>query len=932
MGKKALSLFLTFVLVCGCFSIFGEAVSSSKITNSLTFAELTEEQLETVNNGGKVSSVYTSRMSKKAKTNKNGNLPAEFTLSSDTEISAGNQGKLATCWAFSALVSSETGLKQKNIDTNLSESHLAWFSYSSENQQKSFAYIFSDYDPFMNGGFDYTATDCLANWYGPADEESYPYSNSVISEDARFDCVAHLQNVISFPEYEYEDESQQKLAAKTLVNQVKSEMYKTRQAVDASFLSSSLKQCFNSETNAWYNPTGSHTDHAVSIIGWDDNFPKENFNNSDSIEEDGAWLVVNSWGTDWGDDGLFWLSYEDVTIDYDGIYLYESRANYENIYSYDESIQYSPIGFDDSTEIYMSNVFCAEKDEVLEAVSFYTTDVETQYTVKIYTELENGENPSSGKLEAEFSGIKSLPGYYTEKLTEGISLKAGEKFSVAVYLKNPTQILTAQVEAIYMDYKIQSSEDVGEKGESFVSRDGESWEDIYGKTVKGFDGNAYMRLGNFAIKAFTSEDKYVKFSVDSGEIPFTEKLELQCLSADEIYYTTDGSDPKIDGILYTEPVSVLCKSTVKAVAKRDGVFGKVYSRTYSQAAATLTSLVFSSAYSKTEVDVSENNIGDILVDNSCREVEITAVSSHNISINEMPVQSGETVKLALEEYEENKVVITVSENGYRDRTYTAAVFINPIGYDYENETVFFDEEKVTVQTKYYQPVKNGQSVTRWLDASYSMTFSVELEEKSLLVNLPERKSLPMPDIDYLNERSVQKYGSRVYYKLSEDESFDEEHYAENGYIPAFPGKTVYLYRKAGNGKFSSKTVEWVIPERPSLPDVQAEKVKKTKVKLTYYENLSYSCLDESVKISEGTFKNLTPGENYLFEVFIPATDKSFSSEIRYLEITSKTDKWFESLKESINNENNGDSFLNSVRVFFAKIIYNVRIFLLNIFE
>lgn len=932
MVKKALSLFLTFVLGCGCFSLLGEAVSSSKITSSLTFAELTEEQLEVVNSGGKISSVYTSQLSTKARTNKSVRLPEEFNLSSDNEISAGNQGKLATCWAFSALISSETGLKQKNIDTNLSESHLAWFSYSSENQQKAFAHIFSDYDPFMNGGFDYTATGSLANWFGPADEESYPYSSSAISEDARFDCVAHLQNVISFPEYEYEDEAQQKLAAKALVNQVKNEMYKTRQAVDISFLSANMKQCFNSETNAWYNPTGNRTDHAVTVIGWDDNFPKENFNNSDSIEDDGAWLVVNSWGSGWGDDGLFWLSYEDVTIDYDGIYLYESNTNYENIYSYDESIQYSPIGFDDSTEIYMSNVFCAEKDEVLEAVSFYTTDVETQYTVKIYTELEDGENPSSGKLMSEFSGIKALPGYYTEELTEGIDLKGGEKFSVVVYLNNPTQVLTAQVEAIYMDYRIQSSEDVGNAGESFVSQDGEGWVDIYGKAIKGFDGNAYMRLGNFAIKAFTSEDKYVKFSVDSGEIPFTEKLELQCLSADEIYYTLDGSDPRTDGILYTEPISVLCASTVKAAAKRDGTFGKVYSRKYSQAGATLTSLIFSSAYSKIEADVTQTELGDILVDNSCREVEITAVSHYSISLNGTPIQSGETVKLPVEEYKENKLVITVSGNGYTDKTYTASVFVNPLGFDYENETVFFDEEKVTVQTKYYQPVKSGQSVTRWLDASYTMTFSVDFDEKSLLVNLPERNSLPEPEIDYKNERSVQKYGSRVYYKFSQDESFDENRYIENDYIPAFAGKTVYLYRKSGNGKFSSKTVEWVIPERPTLPDVQVEKVKKTKSELTYYESLTYSCLDESVKISEGTFENLTPGESYLFEVFIPATDKSFSSEILSFEITTNTDKNFERLKEIIGEKSSDNSFAENLRLFFAKIIYNIRIFIAKIFE
>ena len=56
-------------------------------------------------------------------------------------------------------------------------------------------------------------------------------------------------------------------------------------------------------------------DHAVSIIGWDDNFSKDNFPVNIRPNTDGAYLAVNSWGSAWGDKGCFWISYEDNWVE-----------------------------------------------------------------------------------------------------------------------------------------------------------------------------------------------------------------------------------------------------------------------------------------------------------------------------------------------------------------------------------------------------------------------------------------------------------------------------------------------------------------------------------------------------------------------------------------------------------------------------------------
>ncbi len=925
MKRKIISLVLSTAFILSTFSALPAKAIAYSGKGELTFHALSEEEKEIVNSGGRVSCAVTSAMPVSKKSNKAVNLPEEFAVGHVNKT--GDQGEFGTCWAFAALTSSETGLAQKGIDTELSESHLSYFAYSSANQKKAFKYIFSDYDPFNNGGFDFTACGALSNWYGPAADEDFPYSNVKLNEKYRNESVAHLQNMISFPEYEYENEDEQVQARRLLVQQVKEQMYKTKQAVDISYLASNRSENFNEETNAWYNYIGSYTNHSVTIVGWDDNFPKENFNNSKYIENDGAWLVQNSWGEGWGEKGFFWLSYEDVTIDYIGIYLYESKENYEKIYSHDESVQYTPIGFNDSTDIFMANVFVSENDDVLEAVSFYTTDVGTEYTVKIYTSLENKNDPVSGRLRAEISGIKTLPGYYTENLTEGVELEKGENFSIVVYLKNPTVTLTAQVEAIYMEYRIQSVLNVSNAGESFVSQDGEDWEDIHTKVIKGFDGpSEYMRLGNFAIKAFTSSDKHVKFSLDSGKISFAEKLELTCLSADEIYYTTDGSDPRENGKLYKKPFSISDAVVVKAAAKDENGFGQVYEREYVQAVTALDSVTFSSASESIAVDLISTTPEIILIESGSKTVGVTAESDFEITINGEIAESGETVQIPVDEYVTNRIEITVSADGYKTHDYVFDVFVNPITYDYENETIIFDEAKTSVKTKYYQDVTSGQSVTGWIDSPSTMTFIVNVGENDFLVPLPGRKTIIEPEINFADECSVEMFGERVYYKFSPDEEFTEENSVEFGYIPVVPGTTMYLCRKAGNGKFASSVVEWVIPERPVIDEeIAIKKIGKTKAVLTKAEGFVYYCEETDSYAENGVFKNLAPGENYTFTVYIGAGVDSFAGEKIVFETTTKTDRWFESLKQDI--ETGGET-----TAFFARIIYAMRVFFTGLFE
>ncbi len=627
------------------------------------------------------------------------------------------------------------------------------------------------------------------------------------------------------------------------------------------------------------------------------------------------------------------MSYEDKTIDYNGIYLYESKLNYENIYSYDESVQYSPIGFDGSTDIYMANIFVSREDEILEAVSFYTTDVNTEYKVYIYKNLTDRDDPASGEIASFSHGIKKLPGYHTIKLEEYVQLKENDTFSVVVYVCNPTQELTAQVEAIYMKYRIQSEDDVSNKGESYVSHNGEEWVDIHQKIVSDpQDITDYMRLGNFAIKAFTSSDKYVKFSIEGGDVSFKEKLELTSIGADEIYYTVDGTDPVENGCLYTSPIELSEGLTVSAVGKKDGQYGKVITQAYKQAKASVNALSVTDAKITYNYDTNDSYIGTYLVANGTENVYITIDSHDEIYINSQEVVSDQPTAFPLEQFRKNTFTIEVKKDGYIPRTYTLELYVNPISYNYENETIHFNEDEVDVLTNLREEVSNGQSVTKWLDKSGKTSFLIDFGEEYCLTPLPKRIEISDLEIDYIAETSSNFYSEKVYYKTDASADFDELNFTENGYIPVFPGKTMYLFAPAQNDMFASKVVKWEIPERPTVENIKVESITKTKISFTYFDNLEYYCYDEDVKYSDGVYRSLIPGKEYYFEICLPATENTFSATVFADTVSTESDNTLDKLQKTIDKAETEPDFVNRLAAFFARIIYSIRLLFVTIFE
>lgn len=129
---------------------------------------------------------------------------------------------------------------------------------------------------------------------------------------------------------------------------------------------------YNANTSSYYYAGTDEPNHDVVIVGWDDQYSKTNFNTQP--ENDGAFICQNSWGKSFGEDGYFYISYEDSNIGVNNIVYtrVDDSDNYDSIYQSDKLGWVGTIGYNED-EAYFANVFEAASDEMLKAVSFYAT-------------------------------------------------------------------------------------------------------------------------------------------------------------------------------------------------------------------------------------------------------------------------------------------------------------------------------------------------------------------------------------------------------------------------------------------------------------------------------------------------------------------------------------------------------------------------------
>ena len=431
------------------------------------------------------------------KTEETLDLPAQYDLREHRYVSSiKNQGSYGTCWAHATLGSAESSyLKKYGRELDLSEAHLAYFAYHNIGTPDEMSLITNDglehlqesqQGLLQGGGNTLMASYMIASGIGPVYESEIPYSslpsNGKVSESFfqsyEDDGYCYKQSDYYLDDVKWFDIEDSQAVKNAIMNfgAVTVSYFALTSGYGIQWEDGNVyweDDFLNSKTGAYYNYVVNTTNHAVLIVGWDDNYSKDNFVTAPN--NDGAWLIKNSWGTWYGDNGYFWISYEDVgLLSSDTICQLSIEPTNGEMYEY----QYAgtnPARYTyNSSKAYVGNIYYAKSDELLSKVSFVTGQPDTKCTIEVYTGV--GSNPRSDNKVATKTVTETYAGIHTVDLDETVELSAGQKYSVVVYQQSSGYVYvwtTANYSYGWCQMKDETA-----AGQSFVSWDGSSWTDL----------------------------------------------------------------------------------------------------------------------------------------------------------------------------------------------------------------------------------------------------------------------------------------------------------------------------------------------------------------------------------------------------------------------------------------------------------------------
>ncbi|WP_027368307.1 PKD domain-containing protein [Desulfocurvibacter africanus] len=379
------------------------------------------------------------------------NLPASFDLRNTGRITAiRDQGSCGACWSFATMASIESALMPgESLD------------FSEDNLKNNHGF---DLGPCA-GGNHMMSTAYLARGAGPVLESDDPYETGSTTSQT-IAARKWLRNMAYLP-----------ARTGSLDNEFLKQAVMDHGGVYTSHYTSTSTSHYKSSTAAHYYSGTTPANHAVVIVGWDDNYPAANF--PSPPPGNGAFIIKNSWGTSFGEKGYFYVSYYDSKLGYDGSaysFGFGQAGAYSQIYQYDTLGWTSTYGSGSSPSY--GNVFPVQgsTEQDIFAVSTYAAAPATSYTIRVYKNPASGSPVNASGPVAEVSGTSAESGYFTVDLPTPVRVSPGEKFSVVVKVSTTSgTTYLVPVEAAQSNY---SSKATSASGRSYMSGNGTSWTDM----------------------------------------------------------------------------------------------------------------------------------------------------------------------------------------------------------------------------------------------------------------------------------------------------------------------------------------------------------------------------------------------------------------------------------------------------------------------
>ena len=197
---------------------------------------------------------------------------------------------------------------------------------------------------------------------------------------------------------------------------------------------------YNATTYTYFYNGIKQVNHAVDLVGWDDNKITASSNK-------GAWICKNSYGPDWGESGYFYVSYDDNGIlDYNAYWpVREENVPNTEIYGYDKLGDIGETGYN-KTVGYMLVKFVATGKQILSKVGTYATASGETIDIDIFDNFDIATNTLFGSL-ANYQGLScQFPGYYTADLPQPAVIEPGNDFYVRIRYTTPGIALQIPIE------------------------------------------------------------------------------------------------------------------------------------------------------------------------------------------------------------------------------------------------------------------------------------------------------------------------------------------------------------------------------------------------------------------------------------------------------------------------------------------------------
>jgi C1A family cysteine protease len=409
-------------------------------------------------------------------------LSSFYDLRSTGKVTAvRDQGNAGSCWAHGSYGSFESNLLPGD----------PW-DFSEQNVKNLCSTTYSIYSEgfdrgYLDGGSAFMTMAYLARWSGPILESDDPYVWNIGISPMNKPIQKQLLDVDIIPARTSSTDNDNIKYAIMLNGGVYSMYY-----IDPYSFYGNIY--YNSTTHAYYYNLSTTQNHAITLVGWDDNFPTSRFNITPPGP--GAFIVKNSFGTSWGESGYCYISY------YDAVLGKISFANAQFRYAaptttFGRVYQYDPLGWVtyygyDTTIGWGANIFTAVATDTIIAISTYALTPIMNYEIYIYTGANAG--PRSGTLTSSKTGTIPIAGYHTISLDTPAVVPIGTKFSVVMKYTTPGLIYPIPIEYPVSGY---SSKAVAHPGESYVSETGSSWTEDIGLT---YNANCCIKaLTQFAV-------------------------------------------------------------------------------------------------------------------------------------------------------------------------------------------------------------------------------------------------------------------------------------------------------------------------------------------------------------------------------------------------------------------------------------------------